>query len=1553
MKKKFFLISLIILLTGGRYSYSQTQNVFSTDSLISELKTFYKIKNVDFKKDKAAYELDSIINDLGNIWISKIKKDNRIIITDVLNYHIKKRFSKDKTMLYFIKSVIHLNKQNESEFSPWISMINYMTNSSYTTSSTIEKFINDIYYLLDQDYLSLTTTTKWKITEGTYSFKFDSKNNKFIINTSTSNIESYSLDNDTIRIINTSGTYDIIESKWKGKKGKVTWEKYNYPSSIINVQLNSYSINMRKTEFIADSVTFTNKEVIDYPVLGRIHHKASLRAFKEGIYPQFQTYKHDYEIKSKLKNITFISGIEMYGKTLKYAGTDSIPAIAEYQKNGKIFLRARATKFSSLDNKLKSYQCAVTLYIANNDSITHPNIFLEINDNKFLFTRNPKGTGNRPFYNSYQKMYISVDNISWTEGDSLINFRSRLGNSAGFKSLDYFTKEDFTKHRMYETNNPLFQIKKYSKSVNSRFFYAQDYAAFVKQAQSGVIHRLMGLWYDGFIDYNPNTKLVFVNEKLFDYIKYFFDKKDYDVINITSFGLQNSQESKLFPVINAFFDIRTKQITLFGVDQVIINKRKKVGFVPNNKTFTIDKNRNMYFSGRLRVGLADFYGDSFAFNYDNYDINFTKSDSLVYRVWDKDLSESGDKMKAKYLTSTIEDVTGNVRIDIKSNKSGAKEISQFPKFTCSDTSYVYYDKRMKNGSVYSREDFYFMNFPFEHDSLLYIKKDELQIRGIMNAGIIFPKFTDTLRVQNDYSLGFLHKTSDDGIKLFNGRVSLSSESSSMESFIRLSNEGLQANGIAKWYNTTIATRDFNLYPDSLTALADEIEISELINEETYSEFPQVKGKLIETRWDAINDVVRYKTTGIPVDMYDERAKFSGTFEYSPKLLTGKGRATVGEGTVEAEDFTFNKNSFFSNKADIILTEKDSYNQDVIIKNMKSYVDINSSKAVFQSIEEEESYVNFVTNEYMSYPDHLVWHTDEARINLNYNMNKFTNPVFSKEEILLDSSYLIDVCRFDKSLFTPGYGALKFISTNIDQDSLMFFGSRANYNVGNKKLITKDVMRIIVADIVVTPGSDVVIAENGEMEKLLKTTVKARGLHIITEVDIKINSSKKYVASSGIYKYEDMNKELQNINFDNITYDQNKEATVAHGFIEQHEKFTLNPWFDYYGDVYFNATKDRLRFEGYAKLIHTCPTTPKWFYFKSDIDPDSVYLPLEPRLHSDIQINKARVYADIMSSKDSIHTFPVFLSTDPFGTSESILSLRDSSYYVTYDRSNNRYEITTLEKFNDKTLPGNYLDLKRSYCIVNGEGHISYSKSIKINDLGGKGNLRFDMNSGEVTMQTLTYLDFFFNKKSLDILTEKLLINTGLIPVKVNDNTYKKPMYELLGINKTDKMLLEMSENAGIPRRFPEELNKTLVFTNLNFKWDHISKSFKSSNKIGISNINNKMINKYVNGHIQIKKRRTGDKIYIYFETADKEWFFYIFSGGIMRTISSVTEYNSAIEELKTKDKRIKTEKGIFNYMMTNNETKNLFIYEFTGKHPAIDDFEEGEDDDDDDDDFED
>ncbi len=1542
LKTSILFFSFFLLSFAG---FSQTSRIFTADSLVSELKNYYAITENSIKKDTVLQKKAAVLSKLQSAWFSSFSNNERKVITKALNGQIKRKFKKNTDIWYFIETIVLLKKEAANNFALWIDYYNFLLNTQGVTTSQIKRFTNHIYFFVRDKYLINNKSSIWKYKKGTYRFVYDKSTHIFTVQVQNTTLEAYSTDGDTLRIYNTSGIYNPVKSAWKGEKGYADWSYFNYDASKIKANLSKYHIDLKKNEYFADSVLFINKQILDYDILGTLHDKASKRAKNKGFYPHFRSYEYNYEVKSKQKYISFKGGIEMKGAGLKYVGTDNMPAKANYVRDGKLLFTAKSDDFYFLDSTLRANRASVKLYINDKDSIMHPNVQINIKNDHLSFSRNHEGSGNRPFYNSYQKVFMKMDNISWNVKDTLISFYSQLGETGYIQSIDYFTKEDFTKYRMYELKNPLFGIKKYTRKIDSRDFFVQDYAKFVKINEAGVTHRLMQLWYDGFIDYSPKTKLVHVNQKLFDYIDFFFDKKDYDVIKIDTKGIRQAKASELFPLVNAVFNLNTGNLTVYGVERVVLNKRKKVGFVPANKTFVLGKNRDMYFAGRLRSGMTDFYGKDFYFNYEDYNITVSEGDSLVYRVWNHSFEDLKETDRPSFVNSTVEKISGLIRVDLKTNKSGAKNTAQFPSFSCKDTSYVYYDKKGSNGSAYPRESFYFKNYPFEHDSLLALTKYNLKIPGILISGGIFKNIEDTLIVQKDYSLGFIHATPDEGINLFEGKLSLSAQNSKMKSFIKLSNQGLEANGIAKWNNATIKAKEFNLYPDSLAALAENIQITEALNENSEAQFPHIEGETVATSWDAENNVITYKTTkNKPVDMFKGKSKFEGEFQYSPEKITGKGQFEIEEGILAADEFNFTDESVFAPNANIVIRENKSPNKDVIIKNMKSYVDIKAEKAVFEKNEEtdkeKESSVNFVNDQYVSYPSHLLWHTGQGKLNFDYNMNLYTNKDISKESVLLDSAALIGTYKFSKALFTPEYGTLKFVSTNPDKDSLMFFGSRANYSTENKKIIVKDVQRIIVADIVVTPSSDVIIDKNGDMEKLLKTTIKARGLHMITEVDINISSSNKYVASSGIYQYEDVNKKTENINFDNITYDQQKEATVAHGFIEQYEKFTLNPWFDYYGDVYFNATKDRLRFEGYAKIIHSCNIMkPKWFYFKSDINPDSIYLPLEPMLHSDLETNKARVFADIMVGKDSTYMFPLFLSSDPYGSSESILSVRDSSYYVTYNKDDNKYQITTLDKFNNRFLPGNYLDLNRVYCIVNGEGYINYTKSVKINDLGGTGNMRFDTNSGELLLQTLTYLDFFFSQKALNVLKTTLIERTDLKAIDVQSNSYKKAVYELIGVEKANKFYQDISAGGGQPGKMPDELKKTLVFANLELKWDAASKSFKSKNKIGIMGVGGKMINKYVNGYIQIKKRRQGDRIYIYLETAEKEWFFFTFSGGIMRTISSIHEYNQIIEDLKTKRKRFKTDKGIYNYMQTNEEAKNLFIYGFTGKHPAIDDFD--------------
>ena len=553
MKPRIFFL-LFFIFSFSYLGFSQSVNVFTVDSIPSELRKYYNITSENILKDTVLQKKDSVISELEEMWIAKFEKSERNIITDAVNYQSDKHFDKNLTFWYFIQTVVKLRNERSGDFQIWLQYYNKLMHTPSVTSSQIKLYTDGIYNFITENYLMNIKASVWKYRNGTYKFNFDSRKSVFSVQLNNTNLESISTDGDTLKIYKTNGSFIILQSRWNGKNGYADWAYFDYSPDKIKANLNTYRIDLKKNEYKADSVSFVNNEILNYPIFGSFHDKASKRAKKQGFYPYFRSYDYNFEVKSKQDYITFKSGIEMKGPILKYVGSDSIQAQAEYIKNGREYFKAKSNEFSSLDSLLASNQAGITLFLGKSDSITHPNVRIRIKNNEFSFTRNRKGTGNLPYYDSYQKVYITTDNITWNIKDTLIRFYSKLGNVANIKSVDYFTKEDFTKHRMYEFSNPLFNIKKFTRKIDSRSFYVQEYAKFVKKSEAGVVHRLMGLWYEGFLDYNPNTKYVTVKQKLYDYIKFFFDKKDYDVINIVSKGAQRSQNAELYPLINAVYN---------------------------------------------------------------------------------------------------------------------------------------------------------------------------------------------------------------------------------------------------------------------------------------------------------------------------------------------------------------------------------------------------------------------------------------------------------------------------------------------------------------------------------------------------------------------------------------------------------------------------------------------------------------------------------------------------------------------------------------------------------------------------------------------------------------------------------------------------------------------------------------------------------------------------------------------------------------------------------------------------------------------------------------
>ena len=97
---------------------------------------------------------------------------------------------------------------------------------------------------------------------------------------------------DSIFIRGTSGNLDIIKQSWEGKNGKVTWIRSKFDESKIFVALNRYRIELRQSEYTADSVLLNYPEYFKKPILGRIVDKVT-PIYQSGIvdYPEFNPYQ--------------------------------------------------------------------------------------------------------------------------------------------------------------------------------------------------------------------------------------------------------------------------------------------------------------------------------------------------------------------------------------------------------------------------------------------------------------------------------------------------------------------------------------------------------------------------------------------------------------------------------------------------------------------------------------------------------------------------------------------------------------------------------------------------------------------------------------------------------------------------------------------------------------------------------------------------------------------------------------------------------------------------------------------------------------------------------------------------------------------------------------------------------------------------------------------------------------------------------------------------------------------------------------------------------------
>lgn len=1381
----------------------------------------------------------------------------------------------------YILSIISFVESGQSDqtFDIWTDILQKMMGNRRDKRNFTDFLVTSAHLFRDNTIYE-SASTQWKADKGTFQLVYD---DQVLIKFDNLNLICYTKGDSSI-IYDTKGYYEFNSEKWYGDMGKVTWERAGLDPNETYVTFNGYEIRLKSSNYTIDSVMFYNP-YFDYPLKGIVREKVRANVDEDNAsYPRFESYDKRLLIEDIFENVNYEGGFSMAGGRLLGFGSKEEPALLRFYRKEQEFLVAEASDYTIRSDRIQTQNARIKIYL-DEDSIIHPAVQLRFlkDDRMLTLIRDDEGLSQSPFYNSFHKMDMYFEALYWKIDDPVIELGKLFGstdNTARFESLNFYQETIYDEMMAYGQSHPLVEIKLLTNKLQSERFYLEDLARHMRLPPPQVKHLLLTLSVEGFLIYDIDNDFITVKEKLYDYVSAKAGRQDYDVIIINS---------NIASANNATLNLLNYDLNIRGVKQVMLSDSNNVSVFPRKGELTVRENRDMTFGGKLTAGKLEYYGSEYTFSYEEFKINLVSVDSM--QLWVNKFDDKDRYTKAK---TTIQDIRGHINIDHPLNKSGYRDVyNDHPVMTVTKKSYVFYDKYNIQGGVYDRDDFYFQIEPYVMDSLKNFDNDALAFEGSFVSGGILPEFEESLTLQEDYSLGFKRQAPEGGFPLYGGNARFKNE-------VRLSNEGLQGDGDIEFLTSTSKSELFTFFPDSLTGIAYEFNN----NEQGPDLFvPKVKGEDVFVKYEPHNEVLEAHKKRKSLKFFDEQAELHGSLKLTNKGMDGKGVMEFEQSELESEMFTFKERNIDADTAAFRMKSFDLSDLAFKTDNVNASIDFDERVGEFKS-NGEESFVEFPANKYICYMDKFKWYMDQDELELEASGER--------QDMTIDT---------DLDLAGPN-----FYSTHPKQDSLSFMAPKARYDMKASKITAQEVPFIDVADARVTPSDGIVVIEKyAKMNTLKEATILANMItkhHQIFEASVNITAKRAYTAS-GKYNYVDENKMKQTILFSNISVDTTYQ-TYASGKILEEDHFTLSPNFEYYGEVQMYASNPNLTFSGNTRIIHDCPTIERnWLNFTAEIDPKDIYIPVgeEMKDHRLLEIT-----AGVVVNDDSLSIYPAFLSEKRRKKHPNVIAASGVLYF---DKTKQEYQISNEDKLKEVSLPGNYISLNTNECEIYGNGTMDFSADLGQIQVTPIGEAKHRIIQNEFEMNTAMILEFFYNEDALEYMADEIIGHFESEPLDFSKRYYENAMREIIGLEETDKIIADLSLKGSV-KRFPKELQKTIFLADVNMFWNHKTRTFQSKGKIGIGNILDKQVYKYVDGHIEIEKKRSGDIIQIYLELDPNNWYFFTYARGIMQVLSSSEKYTEIITETKNDKRKYKHDKGEepFRYMLSTPKKKKDFLKKF-------------------------
>lgn len=1015
---------------------------------------------------------------------------------------------------------------------------------------------------------------------------------------------------------------------------------------------------------------------------------------------------------------------------------------------------------------------------------------------------------------------------------------------------------------------------------------------------------------DGFVIYNKEKQTITLRDKLFHYVASVNKKKkdhDFDKIRIKSVPSRNNKKPA-----NAIFDMKKGEIETFGVQEFVLSDSQQVIARPFNGQVKMLKGRDMDFSGVMSGGSCNFTGTDFHFIYDIFQvemdsINFMdlfiykrarhgeEAGSLAGRPKEERAIEDLTQlptMEKEPINSVIEGGSGVMLIDVPSNKSGRMESDPiYPSFESLGKSRVYYDRRNRQGEgVYPRENFYYELDRFMLDGMDYLEPKQLVFNGKLYAADIFEPINEQLRVMyHDLSLGFETETRGNDPNPIYLRDDKKGKGT-FKGAIGVSNEGLIGNGRLDYLGATIESEYIEFLPEQFRAEdVDSFNLEGSVRDGV--EFPHVKGEQVQIDWAPYSDSMYIESAiieGEPFQFFDSTDfNLEGSLMLTPDGLLGRGTFDWYGATLESNpggDFKFGTQSIASPSAAVIIKSQGVQKFAFENENVDAIIDFEKQTGDFIS-QESDLATDLPYNSYQTSLDQFHWNMETDHIYMDAQEGK------------------------------TGF----FLATEQAQDSLVFLGEKADYDLNTGLLKIDGVEHIRVADAFIYPNDKhVEIEEASHMRTLLDSKIVADTLnqnHVIQRASINVLSRSEFKAD-GYLEFNIENHKEQEIKFDNVTSAQEspgKYVTVGSGTVEDSANFYLDKRTRFKGEVLLNSKSELLTFKGYAKISSSVIPTQEWFGIDSKVDKRDVSIEYDtPKSPSG-----DFMYVGLFLDLDTMDLYPAILSPKRNPKDRSIFS---ATGVLKFDNEQNMYLFGDSARVLGDSEAGKLFTVSEKNAKVVASGRFDFNRGFVTTTAPDflvdiVGDFTFFLNTkSDYLFETSANLDFYLPQTLRDVIVNDIQSNDELIDKLLYSSIKNEKLHQhmknyITDNKKFERMWKKVKDDERL--QLPNDFSHTFFFVNNKLLWSPKTQSFITKDRrLQLASIGGKHVGQVVKGHMEILNDPSrGDAMTFYIISPNGDWYYFSYQNGFLKTVSSNPDYNNAISSLKSKDRRVRTENG--------------------------------------------